>query len=312
MIFCKDNKKKGSNKKFNVNRVVEDDICLTKNEKIRKGKLCFEMNLLRFLLNKTSFVILLFLYIFFVQRFHILTETGGKESNINRERETYNHQEDHTNLRNLAERIDQPLQEHLENSKEGDEHGFRMLLQNMNPEFSHDEDENHVNNKSGEEINDDILRALKILKGVEKTWYEKCLKERIRYWEVKRGFWNDIEDITWNDLFFGPLTRDMDIEWKKNIWNIWMDNVYKQMWKEDIKDAKHFKTRIKRAYTYQEIKNRFHQKEKGLNEKKANIINQWNIFITKCVEEWKKEKTRRTKRQIPLCLQQIKGNGYPI
>ncbi|SCQ12572.1 Plasmodium exported protein, unknown function [Plasmodium sp. DRC-Itaito] len=311
MIFCKDNKKKESNKKINVYRVVEDDICLTKNKKIWKGKLFFEMNLLRFLFSKCSFVVVLFLYVFFVQRFYNLTEKKGKESK--NERERYSEAEEHRDSRNLAERIDVPLQEHLENSKEEDEHGFRILLQNMNPEFSHDEEENHVNNnKSEEEINDDILRALKILKGVEKTWYEKCLKERIRYWEVKRCFWNDIEDITWNDLYFGPLTRDMDIDWKKNIWNIWMDNVYKQMWKEDMKDARHFKTRIKRAYTYQEIKNRFHQKEKGLNEKKGKIINQWNIFITKCVEEWKKEKTRRTKRQIPLCLEHIKGNGYPI
>ncbi|CRG96081.1 Plasmodium exported protein, unknown function [Plasmodium gallinaceum] len=127
-------------------------------------------------------------------------------------------------------------------------------------------------------------------KRLKEIWYKNCLKERASYWQKRMKYWNEIEENIYIDWYFGPKTKKMDKEWKDKKWNEWFEMFSKKMWKEDMKDTKSFKKKIKREYSLEVIVQSFMKKEKSFEKKKIKIMKEWDEFVNISVEQWENEK----------------------
>ncbi|GAW80419.1 Plasmodium exported protein, unknown function [Plasmodium gonderi] len=144
---------------------------------------------------------------------------------------------------------------------------------------------------STEFINRNLLAFLKINSKANKIWYNKCLKEKEKYWEKKMKFWNQFEIYTWSELFFGEKTRGIDQNWKNKMWDIWFTYIHRIMWMEDVEDTKQFKKRIEKCYSYIYISNKYTKKKRHFEKvKQKKILNAWNHFINSNLEKWQKER----------------------
>ncbi|CRG99572.1 Plasmodium exported protein, unknown function [Plasmodium relictum] len=150
------------------------------------------------------------------------------------------------------------------------------------------------------EVNDKISKKSKeekIKMNAKDIWLQKCLDERVQYWQKRMRHWTEIEGIMWREWYFGSKTKDMNEEWKHNKWEEWFTIFSRKMWKEDVKDTKSFKKKIKNEYSLEYITSSFKKKEKSFKNKKDKLMEEWNKFVKKAEEEWKKEKKEIKKKK---------------
>ncbi|SCQ16344.1 Plasmodium exported protein, unknown function [Plasmodium ovale] len=149
------------------------------------------------------------------------------------------------------------------------------------------------NNDKNEVDGNQGLDVIKMISSGKKDWYEKCLKERKHYWLAKMDFWNDIENYTWKELFYGDKTKDIDKLWKEKMRDAWFNYITKQMWTEDVRDTKHFKKMLEKGKSPTEIRDTFIKKARTFVQKKKKIMYAGDKFLTAHLDEWVEEKNTR-------------------